>query len=469
MHERLVRAVVLTALCLAGASEACGQDSSSVGSATPVEDAASAPPSPSNEDGAVGPAADAEALDAKAPDAAPPPPPFDYFDVNHVLSTGQSLSIGSVGTPPLTLTQPYSNVMFVTGVMAEATGLTSFVPLVEGDIPPGRIDPVETMSSSLANLVTKLAREQVFVSMPQAKQSHDVLVSVHGVGGTPYVGLKKGTAPYATGLAQATAGRDLAKALGKSYVVRAVTTVHGENDHVSGNTDYASDLIEWQSDYEEDVKALTGQTIDVPLFQTQVSSWTKQGQVTSLIPYAQLQAHIDRPGKIVLVGPKYHLPYAADGVHLTNEGYRHMGEDYAKAYRRVILEGLPWEPLRPKSATLAGKVITVTFHVPSPPLVFDTTLVTDPGNKGFEYIDDADVLPEIVSVALDGPDRVKITLSAEPTGNNREVHYAAGAPAGSPAGPTTGPRGNLRDSDTTPSRSGYPLFNWCVHFVQPVQ
>jgi len=27
---------------------------------------------------------------------------------------------------------------------------------------------------------------------------------------------------------------------------------------------------------------------------------------------------------------------------------------------------------------------------------------------------------------------------------------------------------NLRDSDATPSRHGYPLFNWAVHFDEPV-
>jgi hypothetical protein len=32
-----------------------------------------------------------------------------------------------------------------------------------------------------------------------------------------------------------------------------------------------------------------------------------------------------------------------------------------------------------------------------------------------------------------------------------------------------GPRGNLRDSDTSPSQYGYELFNWAVHFDVPVE
>ena len=40
--------------------------------------------------------------------------------------------------------------------------------------------------------------------------------------------------------------------------------------------------------------------------------------------------------------------------------------------------------------------------------------------------------------------------------------------AGAAGGPVTGARGNLRDSDATKSRHDYPLYNWCVHFDEPV-
>ena len=31
-------------------------------------------------------------------------------------------------------------------------------------------------------------------------------------------------------------------------------------------------------------------------------------------------------------------------------------------------------------------------------------------------------------------------------------------------GTPSGARGNLRDSDKTPSQHGFPLYNWSVHF-----
>jgi len=379
-------------------------------------------------------------------------PSFVARDVNHVLSTGQSLSVGVCGAPALTTAQPFHNLMLEPGVMRGDARSRRFVPLVEGDV------PVETMSSAFANLVSSLDGER----------RHDLLVSVHGASGTAYEGLKRGTPPYDSGMEQVRAARDLARAANLSYVVRAVTNVHGESDHITRNAAYAADLATWQEDYERDVRELTGQAEPVPMFITQMSSWTMYETTKSAIPFAQLAAHVDSPGKVILVGPRYHLRYAEDGVHLTNEGYRHMGEDYAKAYRRVVLEGQPWEPLRPRRLRREGAVITVDFHVPAPPLVLDTKLVSDPGRYGFSYTDESAAPPAIANVAVTGPDTVAVTLASTPTGVHGRLRYAFTAPVGAHGGPRSGPRGNLRDSDATPSRSGEALYDWCVHFDEPV-
>lgn len=442
---------------------ACGDDEAGV-DAPPVDpgaDSSASQDGASSDDSATADSATDATVDADADGAAPFV--FVHRDINHVLGTGQSLSVGSQGTPFLTATQPYDNITFVTGVLSGGTGLTSFIPLVEGDGAG-----VETHSSSFANLVTKLAREIVFASGPVGKNGHDLLVSAHGVGGTAYVGLKKGTTPFSNGMAQVTAGKTLAAAAGKSYVVRAVTNVHGESDHVAKNAAYQANLLEWQKDYEDDVKAITGQTEPVPMFETQISSWTRYNTTTSEIPRQQLGAHVAAPGKVILVGAKYHLEYVADGVHLTAAGYQHMGEYYAKAYRHVVLEGKTWEPVRPKTITRAGAVITVKMHVPVPPLVIDTTLVSDPGSYGFEYADDSGAAPAIASVAVTAADTVTITLAEAPTGANKRLRYAWTGTLAARAGATTGPRGNLRDSDKTPSRGGYDLSNWCIHFDEGV-
>jgi hypothetical protein len=390
-------------------------------------------------------------------------PGFVPRDVNHVLATGQSLSVALGGDPPLSKDQPYFNLMFNTGVMAEADGLTSFVPLVESDVVPGSSGPVvETMSSGFANLVARMAREEL------GGTAHDLLVSVHGVNATAYSGLKKGTEPYRIGIAQVTAGNAIATQLGKTYVVRAVTTVHGESDHIAVNAEYAANLAEWQTSYEADVQAITKQTEPVPLFESQISNWTKFGQATSAIPALQLAAHLARGRKVVLIGPKYQLAHHPDGIHLTNEGYRQMGEEYAKAYRRVVLEGRPWEPLRPETITRSGALITIKFVVPAPPLVLDTTTVSDPGANGFELTDASGGPRGIAEVKVTGPDTVTVRLSAAPPAGGGRLRYAHTGAIDAAGGPRSGPRGNLRDSDATPSRSGRLLHNWCVHFDEAV-
>ncbi len=403
------------------------------------------------------PAAVVAPPEARAAEA--PHPGFVHRDVNHVLVAGQSLAVGVAGAPPLTTEQPFTNLMFNTGVLAGGEGLERFEPLVEGR---SKV-PVETIASSFANLVAGMARTD-------AIDAHDILVSSHAQGAKTYAQLRKGTKAYERGMAQVTTARDIARTLGKSYVVRAVLNVHGESDHAEKSTRYREDLLAWQADYERDILALTGQSEAVPMFETQISSWTKMmgGTETSAIPGAQLAAHVESDGKIVLVGPKYHLQYSKDGVHLTNEGYRHLGEEHAKAYRRVVLEGKRWEPLRPLAATIEGAIVTVKLAVPVPPLVLDTTLVSDPGAFGFEYTDASAMPPTITRVEVTAPDTVTIALSEPPSAGDRRLRYAFTGVKGARAGPQSGARGNLRDSDATPSRTGKRLYNWCVHFELPL-
>ncbi|MGC4079570.1 MAG: sialate O-acetylesterase [Rubrivivax sp.] len=364
-------------------------------------------------------------------------PPFVSYDINQVLTTGQSLAVGAMGDPVLSPTQPFDNLMFGSGVYGWEFGLWELLPLVE--------DWHETMSSGFANHVS-------LTSQTDFSRPHTMLVSIHAAGGTPYSGIKKGTFFYDLGIKQAAAGHARAADLGKTHVVRAVTIVHGESDAAENNTHYADDMIEFQKDYETDVTAATGQSLPIPLIQTQMSAIQE-----CTIPLQQLDAHLRAPGKVILVGPKYHLPYA-DPLHLTNHGYFHMGEDYAKVYRRVILEGGTWEPLRPKSITRSGDTITVVYYVPAPPLAIDDTLVPATPGRGFVFTDGTDSPPTVTSVSVVAPDTVRIVLSQAPAGPGTLSYALATDP----------PRGNIRDSDATPSRGGYALYNWSVQFRSAV-
>lgn len=96
------------------------------------------------------------------------------------------------------------------------------------------------------------------------------------------------------------------------------------------------------------------------------------------------------------------------------------------------------------------------------------------GPYGFEYYDyDGGGVPwrcatEIVSAEIISTNQVRLRLSRVPTSNYKRLRYAYTATETALAGPTTGRRGNLRDSDPTPSLYGRTLYNWCVHFDKPV-
>lgn len=528
MIRRRTASVLFTAVAVLalGTAYGCGVDEngageSSSGDLTPGEDAsvatdASATPSDgaSPTDGATPKDATSEASDAAITDAAgdgdaalvdsgdsgdveppppPPPPPGplspDYvdYDINHVLSTGQSNGTANSANPVLSTMQPYTNIMFNAGPMVGAAPV-SFVPLVEGD------SNVETMSSGLANEVSSLALGTFEFNVRAGYPTkHDVLVSNHAISGwtywclrkdgCSYKGAQKGL-PWNNAKGQVTVAKQLATAAGKTYVVRAVTSIHGESDHtgyVQNNPefpldgtdgsfrtikDYSDALLEWQADYETMVKGISGQAESVPLFISQISGWNNSRY--SKIATMQLDAHKRSGGKVNLVAPGYIFSFRSDCLHYTANSQRRLGEYFAKAYARVIFQRQAWEPVHPQTITRAANVVTVKYHVPSPPLVIDTVRVTNPGNYGFEFVDDNGTTA-ITSVVVSAPDTVTITLAATPTGANKRLRYAQNQTASTCVGPGTdgqmgGARGNIRDSDATPSRHGYDLSNWGVNF-----
>ncbi|MBL8607471.1 MAG: hypothetical protein JNL38_09135 [Myxococcales bacterium] len=537
-HAATGRVVWLGLAVLAGGAAVavgCGDD----GSVTPPADAGGGADATLPEDGAS--PADTGAsdtstgsdggVDAPADAAADAAPDVDagidagltykHYDINHVLSTGASDSVANGAAPPITSMQPFTNLSFDTGVMTAGTcngsgckvyqAPTAFAPLVEGDkfFNYG----VETISSGMANHASHLATQWFGkVGLPYA--SHDVLVSLHGRSGNEYWCLRRQTAdvspganvcyydaalgfvpPFNEALMQVQSAKALAAAAGKTYVVRAVTAIHGQGEsddneqnftflHSTDGSNrrllnYTDGLLDWQNDYQVEVRAITGQTEPIPLFISQFGSMTTP---TSVIPQRQLDAHTTSNGKVVLVTPNYPFPHYSDCNHYTNHSQRWLGAYFAKAYQRVVVEGKKWEPTRPLSVQRVGSVITVKYVVPVPPLVLDTVRVSAasadfpvPPVYGFIYRDST-MSASIASVAVTAPDTVTITLSGTPTGANRVLRYAyeSQVPAMRCPGPQSGARGNVRDSDTSVSYhvdaagNPYELFNWSVAFEAQV-
>jgi hypothetical protein len=158
-------------------------------------------------------------------------------------------------------------------------------------------------------------------------------------------------------------------------------------------------------------------------------------------------------------------------VHLGAIEYEKVGEKYAQVYFERVVLGHDWQPLQPISATVSGAVITVKFHVPVPPLVWDTVLPAPHGTmipdwaagKGFELLSSG-VRAVITSVEI-VDDTVKITANKDLSGTEVTVGYAATAEGGTPPPAQTARWGLLRDSDPfVGSVTQAPQPNYAVAF-----
>lgn len=326
----------------------------------------------------------------------------------------------------------------------------------------------ETVCSGLAN-----SRNDKLLSKWGMRQR--ILATSTGLGGTPYTGLMKGTAPYASLIASVSGGKSTANAKGWKYFVPMLYIVHGESE--TGNilpSTYAGYLLQWLTDFTTDVMPITGQNQPPAMMLSQMN---RQKSTNEGVTLGQLLAH-DSNAKIILIGPKYQHTYY-DDAHMLAEGYVKQGE-YGERTSRHWMAGRKWSPLRPVSAIKNANVVAIQFNNtptsadtvagPVGQLALDTTVVTNPGNYGFECTDTT-VTVTGVALGTDGTS-VIVTLSGTPAAGS-SIQYAMQSALNlstMPTGQNTGSRGCLRDTDIRDvSRfDGTYLYNWCVAFRQTI-
>lgn len=403
------------------------------------------------------------------------------WDWNGIIGTGQSLSVGT--TPVTSTEQPYNNLKLDLGSLTvppwdSDSEELSLVPLVEPIRPEGTGFPRpypgnvwgETPHSALGNQITALVR---------AAAPDEDYVTVHTVVGESGQGieaLRKHDGPtdgetgraYAATLFELRAITRLAAEAGKSYGVKAIVMTHGETD--SGNSTYDDDLIQLLEDYNADIAAITGQTERVPMLLSQQFAYPQGANQRPVATQIQWRLAVERPDDFVCTGPKYQYPGHGDGVHLSAEGYKQLGEKIGQVYYERIVLGNDWKPLHPTSVERDGNVITVHFHVPVPPLVWDEELpppVAWENGRGFEVRRRSTKIP-IQSVEIVG-DSVVITCDDLPE-DEITVGYAMSSGGVQMESASNAYRwGQLRDSDPfVASTTGAAQPNYCVHFEMPV-
>lgn len=401
-----------------------------------------------------------ESAPKAAPQARPRSSDGDFAQLSHIVMMGQSLASGEESFPILTTQDTgFGSVQFKRGIHTwreeegeyclspEKRPATDFnlVPIIAGE--PGTATG-ETIASGMADQLkvwtNTSARFLVSYSGQGARRLRD-LDKRHDDASDPRNNRQTMGGHYRTGIDDVRRAQAQAEKLGLSYAVSALTWMQGEAEtgdyRINDWTPplqrqalletYASDLINLKEDWNNDVRAITGQSRRIPMF-----TYQTRGAVSG---QAQLIA-AERDPEVVMVSPTYYMYSALNSergadkgnwgnwIHITGESERWLGAQYAKVMKQVIADKKPWQPLRPLKAwaEVDRKTIYVRYAVPAPPLVIDTQFL--PAAKGAGYAIPGG--PSIASVRLAAPDVVALELqSALPEGQALTLQYAADAQA----------------------------------------
>ncbi|HBY2237861.1 TPA: hypothetical protein MIR89_10645 [Klebsiella pneumoniae] len=384
--------------------------------------------------------------------------------VNQLVGYGQSLMAGATSRPPISLTQPYSNLTYIGGTRGgglNTQDFSAFKPLVEDEInpaPDGGNNRGETVCSGMANYATYLAYAENGI----APSSHVLLISSAGKSGAPISELKKGTEWYNSQFTQhLTRGFDV----NPDLAIQCIPWVQGESNSDGRAEDgtrsaYRGRLRQLRIDAEADAKAKTGQTTPVPMIVYQHSTNIRTNTNTALAFYDLIT---EKDSLFFFATPTYMFPHAVDTLHLTAVGYKWMGCYFGRAYKQMMHDRIRPRFIHPISATYVGGVIRWKFNVPQAPLVLDTANLAPTQDYGFSVYSGG-VKVAIISVSIENGDTVVID-TGESSLSSVVVKYGIDY-LGTGLNIQSGASGNLRDS--TPDTvliagEKRPLFYLCPH------
>ena len=412
-------------------------------------------------------------------------------DYNHIIMSGQSLSVGADSEVTLSTEQKHGNVMIGDDVsfwIQNDNG--KFFPLI-GKQGRGGENPVFGTANFFKKLYEDSKGPERMIIASSCGTSGKSIEQLSKDGPNCVLDEKAQIAAKKWCLwskmpGAVRAGKEITAKLGKSYSVIAVCWVQGETnyspngaDWATTKDDYKKKLAEYRQNFIKDAaNDIAGQKMP-PAFITYQTGGSYSNDINGLaIGMAQWELTNEVPG-CYMATPKY--PFVSYGGHLTANGYRWMGAQFAKVLDKVLLKRQGWKPLSPRNLSLEGRTISIDFHVPEPPLVFDGTYIgrkkMDSGNKGFAVLDIDGEVP-VKSVRIVMGTIVEIVCARDFHKGSVYVKYAGKTPFDG--------NGNLRDSDTAVSEDlyvydpdaknlpdenipelvgkPYPLYNWSIAF-----
>ena len=287
--------------------------------------------------------------------------------------------------------------------------------------------------------------------------------------------LSKPNPPYLKFIEEIAYASETAQELGWDFQVPAVCWMQGESDIADyPDTDYKELFHQMYNNLNTDIKRVTHQTNDIRIIFYQSSALTKAERyetnnydgTESKTPEIQMELVRDHP-MVWAMGPTYPYDFIREALHIDAVGQKRIGDLAAKTALGIIRNEPRFTGLVPTETTVEGNTISIVFHVPSPPLCFDTVQVMKADHYGFNIIrqDNTDIISDVV---LHG-DTVTITCQESPVGCR--IRYGVNGEFRK-GGRLHGPRGNLRDSQgekrkVTINGKTYPQDNWCYIFDYP--
>ncbi|MDR2122580.1 MAG: MBG domain-containing protein [Flavobacteriaceae bacterium] len=384
-------------------------------------------------------------------------------EFQHLIMYGQSMSTGAQSYPSLSVENVPGNFMIGDQIWIKQgnSNFKELKPLI-GTIAIDYQNQLKNRAS-LTFGETPLLGLSNHLQLKQAGAGIKYIASSNGENGKSIEVLSKNGVSGKTKyydeyfLKSVRSAVDIAKKKGYRISSPAIFWLQGEYNYINllddGTHNATSDkdgykelLVTLKNDMQNDIMSAYGQD-KKPMFITYQAGSLRNDDVCS-IGLAALElsnTHED----IICSGPVYQMPHR--GVHMDPNGYRWYGEMMAKVYYKTQVLKEDFKPLQPKQIyRKSPNSIGIIFHVPKPPLVFDTNLVRPLYNYGFKIKNNGET-QNITDIKIEG-NQVIIACGQDLTGNVEVIYGQENVIV---YNKLVYKAGNLRDSDDYPSLFTY--------------
>lgn len=381
-------------------------------------------------------------------------------EVEMIIDYGQSLAVGGGASTSL---EDFDNtITFSTGMyMDSANSAATFIPAASSSI----FTPV----SAVVLAFLQLLKEENKVDIDDFGNKY--LIATGGLSGGAITTMNKGTTPYSNTIASITRAKSLCTTQGKTFKVRAIKWTQGEGDRGQTQSAYYNSLKQLFTDFNTDIKAITGQTEDIIFVCYQPSPWRyvwyPSGSATqqagdsnydySIAPQKAILQLAKEEANVYLSGAMYQYLYS-DFFHPVDRAV--VGHQQGIALKRILADEKDFPIFQPISHQVVGNYLHLEFSAPVLPIRFAVSdLWHNPNgiqpNFGFKVMKAGSNIISATPYIVKG-NTVVIPCNTSPTG--AVVEYATNGHYGG---------GNLCDSQNiivNNKNTDYIVDNFCIAF-----